>query len=206
MINKFIRLLIVVTAISGCENAPETAPELHTLNPPVIKPIVIKSGIENGHPAGIRISIQKTKDTDSSTVFELLSTFENKPVGFLLIIPREIDGKQKRSSSFIKSLGEPSDRFLHLLAKQYNQKIDSAFKMADSIPFICMNLNNFYGRPQPTPRDSAWIAAQYKLFFDAESAEGDAELFMNIVPGRWIEFAEKDEDYRGHLIGLFSRY
>jgi len=203
---KLLSLLIFACVFGGCENPPEIPTESTGTNLPVIKTIELKSGIENGHPVGIRISIQTTKDSDTSTTYKLISSYEIKPVGFVLVIPREVDGKQKSITAFIKSLGAPSDLFLQLLAKQYKQKISPVSKMADSIPFICMNLHNFYGTPTAAARDSAWIAAQYKLFFDSESREGDAELFMNIVPGRWIEFAEKDEDYRSHLIQVLERH
>jgi hypothetical protein len=203
-INLF-RLLILFYMLAGCHaNSTSSVQTSRQDATPTYQPVIIKSGIENGHPADIRIAIQRSKDADISTTFELLSSYENKPVGFLLTIPRETDGQKRLASAYIKSLGAPSDHFLHFLAAQYNQKIDSSAKMADSIPFVCMNLEHFFNAVD-TPKPGDWIAAQYKLFFDSESEDGDAELFMNIAPGHWIEFAEKDDDYRSHLIGLFTR-
>ena len=200
-----LRLVTFFCLISACQsNRSSEFPSPKSDSTPVYSPVVLKSGIENGHPAGIRLAIQRSKDTDSSTTYQLLSSYEGKPIGFVLTIPRETEGKKRLAMACIKSPGTSGDLFLHLLAAQYNQKIDSNAKMADSIPFVCMNLEHFFNSVD-TPKAGDWIAAQYKLFFDSENKDGDAELFMNIAPGHWIEFAEKDEDYRSHLVALFTR-
>ena len=203
--NRLLHLYFLVCSITGCQTNPaQKTDQQKTDLAPAYQPLVIKSGIENGHPAGIRIAIQTSKDTDTSTTYKLISSYEDRPIGFFLTVPREIYGKLKPSRSFIKSLGAPSDLFIQLLASRYNQKIDPAARMADSIPFICMSLGNLYDSGE-APKESDWIAAQYKLFFDSEKEEGDAELFMNIAPRQFVEFTEKDEDYRSHLIDIFKQ-
>jgi hypothetical protein len=197
-------LFVFLCMVSGCQTNDAKPKPLNSASKPEYKPVVIKNGMENGHPSGIRIAIQTTKDSDKSTTYKLLSSYQGSPVGFLIVIPRETDGKQQVSPSYIKSLGEPSNLFLHLLAEQYKQKLDSTTKMADSIPFICMNLYSVLGPPDKL-KEGDWIAAQYKLFFDADTNGEDAELFMNIATGKWIEFAEKDDEYRAHLMHIFSR-
>lgn len=201
-----ISLLCIL--LMGCRSNSTGTADLTLTNPaPVFTPLVIKSGMENGHPAGIRLSIQTTVNTDTTTAYKLISSYEGKPVGLIVVVPRKDNGKKTGNRAFFKSLGLPSDLFLHILASQYKQHVDSSSKFTDSIPFICMNLMDFYHENSDSARENNWVAAEYKLFFNSESIDGDAEMFMNINPDRqWVEFAEKDEDYRPHLISLFKQH
>jgi hypothetical protein len=166
---------------------------------PVFTPVVIKSGMENGHPSGIRLAIQRTIDTDTTTTYKLISSYEGKPVGLVLVLPRKDNGGR----AHFKSLGAPSNLFLQLLAREYKQRLDSAARFKDSVPFVCMNLSDMFRDEPDSSKEGNWVAAEYKLFF----GDDDAELFMNINPERqWVEFAEKDEEYRAHLIRLFMKH
>jgi hypothetical protein len=199
-----LSLLFILT---GCRlHSGDSSDSLSPIPKPSYKPVVIKSGVEDGHPGGIRLSIERTVDTDTTTSYTLISSYEGNAVGLIIVIPRKDNGKKMVSTAFLKSMGPPSDLFLKLLASQYQQHIDSSAKFADSIPFICMNLMDFFDKKSTTPGKDDWIAAEYKLFFDSENADGDAEMFMNINPDQqWVEFAEKDEDYRSHIISLFQQ-
>lgn len=203
----WISLASLLCMLVGCgSDSSDTSTPTPARPAPDFTPLVIKSGMENGHPAGIRLAIQRTTDTDTTTAYKLISSYEGKPIGLIVVIPRKDNGKKTGSRAFFKSLGPPSDLFLHVLASQYKQGVDPSAKFADSISFICMNLIDLFHKNSDSAEKNDWIAAQYKLFFDSESKDGDAEMFMNINPDRqWVEFAEKDEEYRPHLIRIFKQ-
>jgi hypothetical protein len=206
--NSSHRLLIlpaVFCLLSGCGfGSADKYVSPHANDQPVLQPVFIsKTGTENGHPAGIRLAIKWKKDTDSTTIYTLMSSYEDKPIGLTLILPRENITKPA-SWAWLKTAGPPSDLFLDVLAFQYNQLLNPNTRFADSVRCTCLNLQHVLRSDSAGKND--WIAAGYKLFFDAERDTDDAELFMNINNDKqYIEFAEKDQEYREHLINLFTR-
>jgi hypothetical protein len=208
LLNSHWRLLVLPAAfclLTGCRSgSADKYVSPHADEQPVLQPVFIsKTGMENGHPAGIRLAIQWKKDTDSTTVYTLMSSYEDKPIGLTLILPRENISKPA-SWAWLKTVGPPSDLFLDVLAFQYKQLLNPNTRFADSVRCTCLNLGQVFGSDS-AGKDN-WIAAGYKLFFDAESDSNDAELFMNINTSKqYVEFAEKDEEYREHLINLFKR-
>jgi hypothetical protein len=206
---KSLRIItpILVCMLVGCGSNPSDT-SASTSPDPVFPALVIKTGVEDGHPPGIRLGIERTIDTDTTTAYKLISSYEGKPIGLIVVIPRQDNRKKTASLGLFKSLGAPSDFFLQVLAGQYKQHINSSAKFVDSVPFDCINLSDVYqGKTDSAKQETHVIAAEYKLFFDSDSKDGDAEMFMNINPDRqWVELAEKDEDYRPHLIRLFKRH
>ena len=170
------------------------------------KPLVIKKG-PGSWPVNIRLAIQTTTDTDTTRAYKLISSYEGRPLGLILVVPRDDNGKATGSKGFLISLGPPSDFFLQAVARLYKQPVDSSAKLADSSSFICMNLNEIYNRQAGQTGETYVVAAEYKLFFNAESENGEAEMLMNINPGeQWVELAEKDKDYRPGLIHFFTHH
>ena len=79
---------------------------------------------------------------------------------------------------------------------QFKQLLNPNARFVDSVRCSCINLHNAFGSDSAEKGD--YIAAGYKLFFDAERDTNDAELFMNINKDKqYVEFAEKDQEYRG---------
>jgi hypothetical protein len=169
-----------------------------------LKPLVIKAGPRNAY-ADIRLSIRTTSETDSATTYSLLSGYGDKPVGLLLMIPKA-ESKKSSGKAWFKSLGKPSDLLLRVLDSLYHQPSDTAARFVPALSFVCMNLKEFFSKVDSSGKPYT-IAAEYKLFFNSESEQGDAELYMNINPEeQWVELAEKDRDYRSKLIGLFKQH
>jgi len=193
--------------LTGCTNTPGDTPP-----PPAavqtFPPLTIRATTEDGHPGGIRVAIQTTTDTDTTTTFKIISTYEGKPAGLIVVVRRK-DGQIAGGKACFKSLGAPSDLFLHVLATEYRQHLDSSARFVDSISFINWPLNDLLFDSAGQVKPDSWIAADNKLFFNPESKTGDdyAEMFMNIrAKDQWIEFVEKDADYRPALIKLLTRH
>ena len=106
-------LASLLCIIVGCGSDSTNKPAfLHANNEPILKPVEINSGREQGHPAGITLSIEKWRKTDSTDGYELMSLYGDKKIGLLIIIPREGISKPAHMA-WLKSLGQPSDVFLH---------------------------------------------------------------------------------------------
>lgn len=92
-----------------------------------------------------------------------------------------------------RSLGKPSDRFLHILVEQYGLPGRDR-RMAAIIEFTAVCF-------QTDPRELDSSPITMKLFFEPGPKEAYAEVFTNIdVVGGLIEFREKDPEYRGPLV------
>ena len=159
-----------------------------------IKPMII-TGEHESWGADVRLSFTEVLANDSTTMYNVSSTYEGKNVGFIIIVPQK-----SMSKLTLKSKGESSNNFLHVLQKIYKQKIDSA-KFVDSVTADCLNLSDLN---QPWEKDVV-LAAQRKLFFQGSNEDDYAELFLNIdEKEHWIEFVEKDSEYRPLIIKFLS--
>ncbi len=207
LLNSSWRLLVLPAAfclLSGCGlGSADKYVSPHADDQPVLPPVYIsKTGVENGHPAGIRLAIQWKKDTDSTTIYTLMSSYEDKPIGLTLILPRENITKPA-SWAYLKTVGPPSDIFLDVLAMQFKQLLNPNARFVDSVRCSCINLDTALWVRQRRKR--RLYRGRHINSFDAERDTDDAELFMNINKDKqYIEFAEKDQEYREHLINFLN--
>jgi len=144
------------------------------------------------------INIAQTQRlSDEKTLYTLLSSYGDKPVGFYLIF-REPKEKNMFVSNGVtlKPMGDTSNNFLAVLAQIY--RIRSSNRVfADSVVATYAKLDDMADK---TPGN--WSAAQTKLFF----GDGSAELYMNIDQNAGtISFPEKDSANRADLIDAFSK-
>jgi hypothetical protein len=94
----------------------------------------------------------------------------------------------------IRSIGPASDNFITALARLYSLP-DPRHVMLSTIDVEAVGLAS-------DPRSLEVAPVHMKLFFNSESSEERyAEVFLNTdVPGRMIQFHEKDMDYRQPLL------
>jgi len=100
-------------------------------------------------------------------------------------------------SARIKSIGKESDNFVRLLAELYKSPKPSSV-MPPKIEVEAVGLANDPSRVFESP-------TKMKFFFASNSEESYAEVFLNLdVPGKKLEFHEKDQEYRGPLLRAFQ--
>ena len=158
----------------------------------------------------ISLKIIETNKQGETYTYLAKGKFENKIVGLKISIKNnlqagikkgEIDGTAfKKDGISFQSIGQESDNFLQAISKIYGIKSNCKFsnKIIKSTIFplnqSIANLN------QPE-------YYKFKVFFndDEEENENYAEIFINInLEQNFIEFNEKDNEYRANIIKTFS--
>ena len=96
-----------------------------------------------------------------------------------------------------RSLGKPSDSFLHILTDQYGLPAGER-RMASIIEFTAVGFN-------VDPRELESSPVTMKLFFEPGPKKAYAECFTNIdLVQAKLEFREKDPEYRVPLVAALD--
>jgi hypothetical protein len=128
-------------------------------------------------------------------------TYNAREVGFAAEIHSEWVEKplKDESASFywgkvtLRSIGEPSNHFVEVLSKLYGVTSKSAPMLAE-VTAQAVGLAD-------DPRRLLEAPVRMKLFFNSEIEGRYAEVFLNLdVPGRVVQFHEKDQEYRQNVI------
>jgi hypothetical protein len=91
------------------------------------------------------------------------------------------------------SLGAESDAFIQTLDHLY-QTMTGATQMRRSVHFTAVSLA---GNPSRLPAEPV----KMKLFFESDEDDLCAEVYLNFdVLGRYVQFHEKDQDFRLPLV------
>jgi len=187
MRTKFIWLTLVlgvfVVACQQPETSENSSPVGSSANDSVlpIQPLQIVS------PFGIRLGYIGKTQTDSSSFYQVLASYEGLLVGFNLSIPR---GEQ--AVAYFSTRGAVSDELIRVLQKIYQLPVDSAARFSEYVKADCFNLSNIY------KADSGWtVGSQNKLFFRGASDTDDIpEIHLSVnEKEHWIEVAQ-DSMYR----------
>jgi hypothetical protein len=163
----------------------------------VVMPLQIDAGEEEGWGADIRISIVEKAENNDAHFYKALSLYKGKELGFLVSIPKAKEGNKGFGEGItLKSVGVPSNNLLQSLYELYNQTEDTLSSFVDHITVSYVNLKSFAKAVSGLePEHTA--ANEYKLFFEGQSDEEYAELYLNVnADGNWLELREKDEEYR----------
>jgi hypothetical protein len=97
----------------------------------------------------------------------------------------------------IRSIGEESDAFLNVLAKEYGFS-SAAKKMASRTTLTMAGLNS-------DPRDVKTSRATIKVFFEHNGKDNYGEAFINIdLTNKVLEFHDKDPEYHQGMISSLS--
>jgi hypothetical protein len=204
---KKLFILIAPIIIFGCSSNQTnviTVPDSPVAKSSSIKPLVI-TGEEEGWGADIRLSIISTEETDSSSIHKVVSSYKDKNLGLIVIVPKtKGEAKTFGSGLILKSIGAESDNLLQTLAELYKLKPNGSLKFINSISVSYANLQDYAkGLAVQDGRSYEVAGSDYKLFFETE--DDYAELYLNINPTEhWIELKEKDEEYRPSLINVLK--
>ena len=149
---------------------------------------------------------QIQRQENHTIIVPLRAQFQNEYIGFSVRLPTQISAGLLGSGSNRKVRvvpegvqllrdGDTSDRFVTVLDRLYGIGNQSLL-MAQTVKTTAVNLASI---DQQLDRD----LIQLKLFFDdqATNEEDYAECYLNLdISHNYVEFAEKDLDYRKPLI------
>lgn len=171
------------------------------------KELIVDNGEEEGWGADIRLSIVSVAETDSSKLYTAISTYQDKKLGLLVVVPNKKEGDKGFASGIsLKSIGAESDNLLQTLANLYKLRADSTLKFTNSISVTYVNLDEFAKSLGAQDGGDYKTQNQYKLFYEGSSEDEYAELYLNISPAEhWIELREKDEEYRPAIIKFLKQ-
>ncbi len=153
------------------------------------------------------LSLKIVEEYEKGNKYEYVvkGKFENNIVGLKIIIPNNIPAGiingEIEAKSFLKngitilSIGNESDNFLNALSKIYHSQAKSKFSTKPIIATV-FPLNQMKADlSQPE-------YYKFKVFFNDEGDENEyAEIFINLnLTNKFIEFNEKDNEYRTNII------
>ena len=149
----------------------------------------------------ISLHISKAdRSLTGSVRYTILSTYENKPAGFILL-----KKNNEKNSMFVPkgiqflSMGDTSNNFLNALSKIYNLPQQPRV-FADSLTITFADL----AAGVDLKKEGNWVAAQLKLFF--ETKDDNPELYLDIdEKDSNISFSEKDSAYRAGIVEALSK-
>ncbi len=193
-------LLAIVCALTlGCGSPEETVPPSPT-PPPVPE---ITSETEEGFHDLVFGLATVTRVSDGSQQVTAVGTHQGQPVGFQASLsPTWKEGRIADIPSFsgvvtIRSLGVESDALVRAMDTLYGAKVKPT-TMAKATRFAAITLG---GNPSQLTDGKVSI----KLFYESESEDRYAELYLNIdAPKHRVELHEKDEEYRMPVIRALS--
>jgi hypothetical protein len=197
-----INLTIVISVLSftapSCLSGHNNSGQ-NTTNFPA-KPLIVFDNKEDGWGGDIRLSIVNIDENDSSTVYKAISSYQNKTLGLLIMIPKAKESSNGFGKGIVlKSIGKESDNLLTTLAGLYKQHVDPNSKFIASVAVGYVDLSEFAKSLTGKTDDANSVTGEYKLFFENKGDE--AELFLNInARERWLDLREKDEEYRPSVI------
>lgn len=152
------------------------------------------------------IPIQKILDTaGGSTLIRVRGNTSIGEVGFDIEVPPEWQRQDADDGRLVlywgtvryTSIGAASDRFLTLLAEQYELPVIDR-TMKGGVEFTAVGLHT-------DPRRLKTSRIDMKLFLDKGAEDSYAEFFTNLdLENQKIEFREKDLNYRYPLVGGLS--
>jgi hypothetical protein len=144
-----------------------------------------------------------TRAADGSQEVTAVGTHEGQPVRFQASLsPTWKEGRFVKRASYagvvtIRSLGAESDALVRVMDTLYEAKVQPT-TMVKAAQFAAITLNG-----NPSKLSDGEVAI--KLFFESESEDRYAELYLNIdAPKHRVELHEKDEAYRAPVIRALS--
>lgn len=197
---QYIVIAIFVLALFSC-----SADNNHSEN--VIKDDIASSAlkgkrlrIKESEGIDLRFSFTEKHATEEGTVYQVISNYDNKNIGFEMVAPH--DGGLKL---IIRNTGTCSDNFLQVLQDLYSQQADSSLKFTDSIVADCLPLGGYMDRMSKSNSTDAKVV-EHKLFFQGRKKDEYAEFYLTInEKEKWIELKETDQAYRPAFIKLLTK-
>ncbi len=198
---------LIACFIAGCSNNREKPGQQSSakLDSLPVKPLIISGDDDGGMDGDIRLSMVETSESEISTNYKAVSSYQNERVGVMISVPKIKNDKDGFGRGIIlKSLGKESDNLLFALTKIYKLQIDHGARFIDSTVVDYVDLYAFASSVAKGATNPKTDAMEYKLFF--VSKKDEAEIFLNINPkDKWIEFREKDPEYRQSIIKFLTK-
>jgi len=174
--------LLAIFLIVSCGDARNDKTQNSSLSTaPSYQELVIDRG-KNGQGADIKIAIISTSLTDTSIIYHALSTYNGNQLGLNLALPKKVGSNPFGGKIVLNRMGKESDYLLQTLAKLYRQRFDTALKFKNSVAVNGMNLEEYAKEMSEKEHTTYTPGSQYKLFFESDSGEDYAELYMKINP------------------------
>jgi hypothetical protein len=149
----------------------------------------------------LRLPYTRLISTDSSKNYLVLAIYKGEKIGFELQMP----SKGLVLAKLI-SIGQPSDNFLRVLQASYNQEVDKALYFADTVKVDCLSMGDYVDSLSKNGQSDYVTNQQYKLFFQSNDPNWEAECYLNIDPtNHWVELDEKESGYRKNIIRDLER-
>ena len=157
--------------------------------------------IKKSEGIDLRFSYAESTPTEEGTVYQVVSHYNSKNIGFDLVLHNE--GSLKLS---LKSTGPDSDNFLHALQGLYDQQADTSLKFTEQITADCLPLGDYMERMIRNNNEKPAKIVEKKLFFQGRRKNEYAEFYLTInEKERWIELKETDSTYRPAFIKLLTQ-
>jgi hypothetical protein len=200
-------LVFILFVVVGCSS--KNVKTIETQKDSIVKitypvrPLHILTDEEEGGGADIRLSISEIEKNDSFAFYKILSTYNQKEVGFEVDIPTKPGLKDPLQ---FKSTGQNSNDFLQVLSKLYETKFDSTKKFTQNYKATFIDMNEFAKKELGQEISGIAGLKELKLFFESGKEKDYAELYLNInEKEHWIEVVEKDEEYRKPILSLLTK-
>lgn len=195
---KFLLAFAVFLSVAyvSCENSSKKS---NTVS--YEKKEMLVSDTAEGWGGDVILSIVKIQDEQSGEkILTAVSSYKGKDVGFEIRLTPQKDKNVFHTTGIeIKSLGEISDNFLHVLTTIYQVKDSANMKFIKSISSTYTDLGELAGNKNK--------GIKTKLFLGDSNDENDyGEVYLNIYEQeRRVELAEKDIEYRAAVIKAFKQ-
>lgn len=192
----------------GCKNNDRNAHTNDSDNAE-IEEITSRIDPEEGW-SDIFLKITEDTKTDTSHIYIAKGLYKNKTVGLQIELSSKIgagivDGKPDGKAGFVanavqlKSIGQESDELVKALAELYKQPTTKGFTK-QTISTTAFSLNE---KSVNLDKNDYY---KLKLFFAEDDENLYSEIFLNInTDKREIEIHEKDEEYRGPIIKVWTK-
>jgi hypothetical protein len=208
--HKVFNLILYITFLlcNGCKESTKKPAKRYDLAKSgteslSAKEVVIDKDEEEGWGADLKISIARVLREDSTRTYFVNGLDKGQHIGFQIILPTNPAENTDNLAQLmtIKSIGEPSDNFLHFLQSLYNEKVNLNSKFVSSKRVAFIDLNEFAKHQLGQQVDTSPTLILMKIFFESDNQDDYAELYINISEEqKWIEIKEKDEEYRKQVL------
>lgn len=157
--------------------------------------------IKKNEGINLRFSFAESTPAEEGMVYQVVSHFNGRNIGFDLVLHNE--GSLKLS---LKSRGADSDNFLQTLQGLYDQQGDTALRFTENITADCLPMGDYMERMVKNSDVKPARVIEKKLYFQGKRKDEYAEFYLTInEKDHWIELKETDSLYRPAFIKLLTQ-
>jgi hypothetical protein len=205
LFNKIMQYLLTIfftVAIVSCTDRKNTTQSAGTTNITSYPVEFLKiDSSDAGFGADIKLSITERFENDTANVYKAVSLYNDQELGLLISVPKHEKGAKGFGQGFaLRSIGTPSDYLLRTLSQLYKQPDNETKTFVKEMTVNYVNLTAF-AKAVSGQEPQLTEVNQYKLFFESNTDNDYAEIFLNIdLSNNLIEILEKDTEYRSAIL------